>query len=85
MAKTLGKTEKKSWKDHVQKLAYAFYCTKHFTTGYLSYFSSFGRKPRLPIDLIHERTNKKTQQTHSKFVDDTRSQMNQANKIASTN
>ena len=85
MLKTLEETEKKSWKDHVQKLVYADSCTKHSTTGYAPYFLLFERKPRLPIDLILEPTNKATQQTHSKFVDDWRNQMSQAYKIASTN
>ena len=84
MLKTLEETEKKSWKDHLQKLVYAYNCTKHSTTGYTPYFLLFGRKPRLPIDLILEPTNKATQQTYSKFVDDWRNQMNQVYKIAST-
>ena len=42
-------------------------------------------KSRLPIDLILEPTNKASQQTHSKFVDDWRNQMSQAYKVASTN
>ena len=84
MLKTLEETEKKSWKEHLQKLVYAYNCTKHSTTGYTPYFLLFGRKPRLPIDLILEPTNKATQQTYSKFVDDWRNQMNQVYKIAST-
>ena len=67
------------------KLVYAYNCTKHSTTGYAPYFLLSERKPRLPIDLILEPTNKATQQTHSKFVDDWRNQMSQVYKIASTN
>ena len=37
------------------------------------------------IDLILEPANKATQQTHSKFVNDCRSQMGQEYKTASTN
>ena len=85
MLKTLEETQKKSWKDHVQKLVYAYCCTKHSTTVYAPYFLLFGRKPRLPIDLILEPTHKTPQQTHSKFVDDWRNQMSQAYKIASIN
>ena len=83
--KTLEENEKKSWKDHVQKLVYVYNCTKNTTTGYAPYFLLFGRKPRLPIDLILKPTNKATQQTHSTCVDDWRNQMIQAYKIASTN
>ena len=85
MLKTLEETEKKSWKDHVQKLVYAYNCTRHSTKGYASYFLLFGRKPRLPIDVLRESTNKTTQQTNFKFVDDWRYQMSQTYKKASTN
>ena len=85
MLKNVEKTEKKSWKDHLQKLAYAYSCTKHSTPDYASYFILFGRKPRMPFDLILEPINKTTQQTHPKFVDDWRNQMSQAYKIVSTN
>ena len=61
MLKSLEETGKKSWIDHVQKLVYAYNCTKHSTTGYAPYFLLFGRKLRLPIDLILEPTNKTTQ------------------------
>ena len=64
MLKTLEETENKSWKDHVQKLVYTYSCTKLSTTGYAPYFLLFGRKSRLPIDLILEPTNKTTQQTY---------------------
>ena len=80
MLKTLEETQKKSWKDHVHKLVYTYDRTKHSTTGYAPYFLLFGRKPRLPIDLILKATHKTTQQTHSKFVDDWRNQIGQTYK-----
>ena len=71
MLKTLEETEKKSWKDHVQKLVYAYNCTKHSTSDYVPYFVWFGRKPRL-IDLILESTNKTTQQTRLLMIEEIR-------------
>ena len=62
MLKNPEETQRKSWKDHVQKLVYAYNCTKHSTKGYAPYLLLFGRKSRLPIDLILERTYKTTQQ-----------------------
>ena len=43
---------KSSWKNHLSKVIYAYNCTRHSSTGYLPYYLMFGRKPRLPIDLI---------------------------------
>ena len=85
MMKTLEETQKKSWKGHVQKLVYAYNCTKHSTTSYAPYFLLFWRKPRLPIDLIFEPRRKTTQQTPSKFADDWKNEMSQAYKTVSTN
>ena len=87
MFKTLEETENKFWKDNVQKLVYEHNCSKHSTTGYVPYYLLFGSKPRspLPIELIIILTNKTTEQTHSKFVDNWRNQMGQVYKIASTN
>ena len=85
MLKTLDEPEKKSWKDHFQKLVNTYNYTMYSTTRYAPYFLLFGRKPRLPLDLILEPMNKTTQQTHFTFVDYWRNQMSQAYKIASTN
>ena len=85
MLKTLDEPEKKSWKDHFQKLVNTYNCTMYSTTRYAPYFLLFGRKPRLQLDLILEPMNKTTQQTHFMFVDYWRNQMSQAYKIAPTN
>ena len=37
MLKTLESTEKKSWKNHINKLVHAYNCTKNSSTGYASY------------------------------------------------
>ena len=34
MLKTLSEKEKTSWKDHINKLTYAYNCTQHSSTGY---------------------------------------------------
>ena len=80
MLKTLEETQKKSCREHVLKLVYAYNCTKYSTAGYAPYFLLFERKLRIPTDLILEPTHKTTQQTHSTFADDWRNQMNQAYK-----
>ena len=49
---TLPEKFKTSWKDHVNKLSYAYNCTRHATTGYSPYYLLFGRSLCLPIDLL---------------------------------
>ena len=52
MLKALESTEKESWKNHINKLVHTYNCTKNSRTEYAPYFLLFGRKSRLPIDLI---------------------------------
>ena len=52
MLHTLPEKYKLSWKNHLSKVIYAYKCTRHSSTGYSEYYLVFGRKLRLPIDLI---------------------------------
>ena len=77
--KTLESTDKKSWKDHINKLAHAYNCTKNSSTGYAPYLLLFGRKPCLPINLILSQTDDANEDhSHSKFVEHWKTQMSEA-------
>ena len=52
MLRALEEKEKKQWKSHVDKLAFAYNVTEHKTTGYSPFFLVFGREPSLPIDTM---------------------------------
>ena len=52
MLRTLPERSKSRWPESLDKLIYAYNCTTHDTTGYEPYFLMFGRRPKLPIDLI---------------------------------
>ena len=54
MMKTLPEKFKSNWKDHVNKLAFAYNCTRNNSTTFSPFQLLFGRSPRLPIDLMFD-------------------------------
>ena len=80
MMKTVEYTEKKSWKNHINKLAHAYNCTKNLSsTGYTPYFLLIKRKQCLPIDLILSQAHDANENlAHSKSVQDLKMQMREA-------
>ena len=52
MLGTLPEKPKNTWREQVPTLVHAYNCTKNNTTGFSPYYLMFGRKPRLPIDLV---------------------------------
>ena len=68
MLRTLPESHKTHWKDHVDKLVYAYNVAKNDATGYSPYFLLFGRDLILPIDLIFEERKAKVTVSHSQYV-----------------
>ena len=52
MLKSIPENEKKNWKDHLQKLMFAYNSTINKTTQFSPFFLLFGREPRMPIDDV---------------------------------
>ena len=52
MLRTLPERSKSRWPESLDKLIYAYNCTTHDTTGFEPYYLMFGRRPKLPLDLI---------------------------------
>ena len=81
MLSTLPETSKSKWKDHVNKLVYAYNGTKNSATGYTPFYLLFGRTRRLPIDVILP-SNYEHHASYSDYVDSWKTQMQQAYQIA---
>ena len=54
MLKTLPDVHKSRWKDHVDKLVFAYNCTRNDTTTFSPFYLLFGRSPRLPVDFMFD-------------------------------
>ena len=82
MLRTLPELHKSRWKDHVKKLVFAYNCTKHSTTGYSPYYIMFGRRPKLPIDIILP-TDEHNTGSHKEYIQNWKKQMTQAYEMTS--
>ena len=51
------------WEDHLAKVCMAYNTSIHSTTGFSPYFLMFGRKPRLPLDLVYPTAQGKSTST----------------------
>ena len=77
---TLPEKCKTSWKDHVKKVIHAYNCTKDSSTGFSPYYLMFGRKPRLPIDIILQTEVDPPHSTHRQYLENWKEVMEDAYK-----
>ena len=86
MLKAIPESEKKRWKNHLTKLAFAYNSTVNKSTGYSPFYLMFGRNGRLPVDsLFGIKPIEVEHKSHSKFVEEWKSSMEQAFKFANQN
>ena len=89
MLKAIPEREKKRWKDHLPKLAFAYNTTVNKSTGYSPFYLTFGRNPRLPVDSLFGLEPADAvpveRKSHSQFVKDWKHSMEQAYEIANQN
>ncbi|KAF0046075.1 hypothetical protein F2P81_002604 [Scophthalmus maximus] len=52
MLKTLTERQKTNWKDSLNKLMYAYNCTRSEVTGFSPFYLLYGRSPQLPTDML---------------------------------
>ena len=88
MLKSLEKAEKRDWKSHLSKLAFAYNSTKNKSTGYSPHFLMFGRESRLPIDTVFQEVREEERlkdMSHEQFVQQWQKSMQEAVGIAREN
>ena len=82
MLRTMADNEKSRWKNHINKMVFAYNCTRNDATCYSPYELLFGRKPRLPIDIIFGMTKTAVCKRYPAYLKDWKNAMEQAYKIA---
>ena len=82
MLRTLPEKYKSSWKDHLNKVLHAYNCTRNSTTGYSPYYLMFGRKPKLPIDILLQTEGDPPKGSHKEYLEKWKKEMGDAFEIA---
>ena len=82
MLKTLPEMYKSNWKDHVNKLAFAYNCTRNKATTFSPFQLLFGHSPRLPIDFMFNLHQDSEQVSYKDYVDSWKNAMQQACNVA---
>uniref|UniRef100_A0A3B3DXT9 Gypsy retrotransposon integrase-like protein 1 n=1 Tax=Oryzias melastigma TaxID=30732 RepID=A0A3B3DXT9_ORYME len=86
MLGTLENKKKAHWREYVKPLVHAYNCTRNEVTGFTPYELMFGRKPRLPVDLAYGLPLRRDQQkSHTQYVQDLRTRLEESYKLASRN
>ena len=83
MLGTLENKNKSHWKDFVKPMVHAY--NKNDVTGFAPYELMFGRQPRLPVDLAFGLPVIKPPKSHSQYVHDLRSRLEESYKVATKN
>lgn len=85
MLKTLTEREKANWKESLNKLTYAYNCTRSEVTGFSPFYLLFGRAPRLPIDVLFRLTPETGTPDHQQYMKKLKNGMREAYEITREN
>ena len=82
MLRSMSENKKIRWKEHVNKMTFAYNCTRHDSTGFSPFELLFGRKPRLPIDIIFGNSKVTTGKGYPEYLKQWKNAMTDAYRIA---
>lgn len=86
MLGTLESKQKAKWREYVKPLVHAYNCTRNEVMGFTPYELLFGRSPRLPVDLAFGLPVRESpSSSHSQYVKDLRSRLEESYKLSSQN
>ncbi|KAJ8346637.1 hypothetical protein SKAU_G00280380 [Synaphobranchus kaupii] len=85
MLGTLDSKDKTKWSGFVKPLVHAYNCTKNDVTGFTPYELMFGRQPRLPVDLAFGLPVNSFPKSHSQYVKDLRTCLEESYRMATEN
>ena len=85
MLKTLTDKQKTNWKESLNKLLYAYNCTRCEVTGFSPFYLLFGMSPRLPIDLLFGITSETGKADHRTYMEKWKREMQEAYGIVQEN
>ena len=78
----MSENKKIRWKNHVNKLKFAYNCIHHDSTSFSPFELLFGRKPLLPIDIIFGNSKVTTVKGYSEYLKQWKNTMTDAYSIA---
>lgn len=82
MLRTLTESQKSKWKDSLNKLLYAYNCTRSELTGFSPFYLLYGRSPRLPVDVLFGLNSEAPTSNQKEYVEKWEHGMEEAYKIA---
>lgn len=85
MLRTLTDTEKTNWKHYLNKLIFAYNCTRSEVTGFSPFYLLYGRSPRLPVDIFFNLPTDPGSVSQEKYVEEWKQGMQEAYAIAKEN
>ncbi len=85
MLGTLSTKEKLNWKDFVKPLVHAYNCTWNDVTRFSPYELMFRRQPRLPVDLAFGLPVNSQPESHLKYVQNLKNQLEEIYMVATKN
>ena len=78
----MAKNQKISWSKHVNKMLFAYNCTKHEAIEFSPFELLFGRKPKLPLDIIFGDAQTPVSKRYLDYVKQWKNAIEEAHRIA---